>query len=94
MPLLHNHYDGFESGPRDGYNDPEKGDSNPNLRDFEPGGLSLGLAFLSDLQVQMALEAAQSDSRSNVMQAPKLKMFNGQSAGLRVQDKPTNPSKD
>jgi hypothetical protein len=32
------------------------------------------------------------DSRSNVMQAPKLKMFNSQSAGLRVQDKPTNPS--
>jgi type II secretory pathway component GspD/PulD (secretin)/tetratricopeptide (TPR) repeat protein len=50
------------------------------------GGLSLGLAFLSDIQVQMFLDAAQGDSRSNVMQAPKLTMFNGQSASLKVQD--------
>ncbi len=56
------------------------------------GGLSLGLAFLSDIQVQMFLEAAQRDRRSNVMQAPKQTMFNGPSAGLRVQDKPTEPS--
>lgn len=50
------------------------------------GGVSLGLAFLSDVQVQMFLEAAQGDRRTNVMQAPKLTMFNGQSASLRVQD--------
>src|SRR5262249_54456730 len=40
------------------------------------GGISLGLAFLSDIQVQMFLEAAQGDRRTNVMQAPKLTMFN------------------
>jgi type II secretory pathway component GspD/PulD (secretin) len=50
------------------------------------GGLSLGLAFLSDIQVFMFMEAAQGDRRFNLMQAPKLTMFNGQSATLNVQD--------
>ncbi|MCE9533588.1 MAG: hypothetical protein K8T89_21055 [Planctomycetes bacterium] len=50
------------------------------------GGLSLGLAFLSDIQVQMFLEAAQGDRRTNVMQAPKLTMFNGQSATISIND--------
>ncbi len=50
------------------------------------GGLSLGLAFLSDIQVQMFLDAAQGDRRTNVMQAPKLTMFNGQSASISIQD--------
>ena len=49
------------------------------------GGLSLGLAFLSDIQVFLFMEAAQGDQRTNVMQAPKLTMFNGQSAQLSVQ---------
>ncbi|MBI1913939.1 MAG: hypothetical protein HYS12_04275 [Planctomycetes bacterium] len=48
------------------------------------GGLSLGLAFLSDIQVFFFMEAAQGDQRTNVMQAPKLTMFNGQSASLTV----------
>jgi type II secretory pathway component GspD/PulD (secretin) len=52
------------------------------------GGLSLGLAFLSDIQVFMFLEAAQGDRRVNVMQAPKLTMFNGQTATLTVVDQP------
>jgi type II secretory pathway component GspD/PulD (secretin) len=50
------------------------------------GGLSLGLAFLSDIQVFMFMEAAQGDRRFNIMQAPKLTMFNGQSATLTVTD--------
>jgi type II secretory pathway component GspD/PulD (secretin) len=50
------------------------------------GGLSLGLAFLSDIQVFLFLEAAQGDRRINVMQAPKLTMFNGQSATLSVSE--------
>jgi type II secretory pathway component GspD/PulD (secretin) len=48
------------------------------------GGLSLGLAFLSDIQVFMILEAAQGDSRTNVMQAPKITVFNGQTAFISV----------
>jgi len=50
------------------------------------GGISVGLAFLSDIQVQMFLEAAQGDRRTNVMQAPKLTMFNGQSATISIND--------
>lgn len=48
------------------------------------GGLSLGLAFLSDIQVFMILEAAQGDSRTNIMQAPKITVFNGQTAFITV----------
>ena len=50
------------------------------------GGISLGLAFLSDIQVQMFLEAAQGDRRSNIMQAPRLTMFNGQTASLQISE--------
>jgi type II secretory pathway component GspD/PulD (secretin) len=50
------------------------------------GGLSLGLAFLSDIQVFMFMEAAQGDRRTNVMQAPKLTMYNGQTATINVLD--------
>jgi type II secretory pathway component GspD/PulD (secretin) len=50
------------------------------------GGVNFGIAFLNDIQVFMLLEAAQGDRRFNVMQAPKLTMFNGQSASLSVTD--------
>jgi len=50
------------------------------------GGLDIGLAFLSDIQVFMFLEAAQGDRRMNVMQAPKITVFNGQTAFITVQD--------
>lgn len=50
------------------------------------GGISVGLQFLNDIQVQLFLEAAQGDRRTNVMQAPKLTMFNGQSAQIQIQD--------
>ncbi len=50
------------------------------------GGLTLGLAFLSDIQVFMLLEAAQGDRRVNVMQAPKITVFNGQNAFIQVTD--------
>jgi type II secretory pathway component GspD/PulD (secretin) len=50
------------------------------------GGLSMGLAFLSEIQVFMFMEAAQVDRRANVMQAPKITVFNGQTANITVQD--------
>jgi Flp pilus assembly secretin CpaC len=50
------------------------------------GGVSHGLAFLNDIQVFMFMEAAQGDRRVNVMQAPKITLFNGQTANLAVQD--------
>jgi Flp pilus assembly secretin CpaC len=57
----------------------------PNSPGFN-GGLSLGLAFLNDIQVYMFMEAAQGDRRVNVMQAPKITLFNGQTANLAVQE--------
>jgi len=51
----------------------------------QDGGISLGLAFLSDIQVYMFMEAAQGDRRINVMQAPKVTVFNGQTAIIQVQ---------
>lgn len=53
---------------------------------LQEGGIALGMAFLSDIQVQMFLEAAQGDSRTNVMQAPKLTALNGTSASMTVGD--------
>jgi type II secretory pathway component GspD/PulD (secretin) len=50
------------------------------------GGVSLGLAFLNDIQVYMFMEAAQGDRRVNVMQAPKLTLFNGQTATITIAD--------
>ncbi len=50
------------------------------------GGISLGLAFLNDIQVYTFLEMAQGDRRANIMQAPKLTLFNGQTATLSVND--------
>jgi type II secretory pathway component GspD/PulD (secretin) len=57
----------------------------PNIPGAD-GGLSMGLAFLSDIQVYMFMEAAQGDRRTNVMQAPKLTLFNGQTATIQIQD--------
>jgi type II secretory pathway component GspD/PulD (secretin) len=50
------------------------------------GGISLGLAFLNEIQVFMFMEAAQGDRRTNVMQAPKMTLFNGQTSVIQVQD--------
>ena len=49
-------------------------------------GFSLGLAFLSQIQVFLFMEAVQGDNRVNVMQAPRITAFNGQTATLQVQD--------
>ncbi|MBI2823352.1 MAG: hypothetical protein HYX69_01530 [Planctomycetia bacterium] len=43
-------------------------------------GASLGFAILSDIEAFFFIEAAQGDRRSNVMQAPKVTLFNGQQA--------------
>ncbi|MFO0934964.1 MAG: hypothetical protein U0798_00430 [Gemmataceae bacterium] len=50
------------------------------------GGLSVGMAFLNDIQVFAFLEAASGDRRTNIMQAPKITLFNGQTATVTVQD--------
>ena len=50
------------------------------------GGLNLGLAFLNDIQVFLFLEASAGDRRVNVMQAPKITLFNGQTSTVSVSD--------
>lgn len=46
------------------------------------GGLDMGVAFLSSIECFLFLEAVQGDVRSNVMQAPKITLFNGQTASI------------
>ncbi len=50
------------------------------------GGLGLGLAFLNDIQVFLFMEAAAGDRRVSTMQAPKITLFNGQTASIFVGD--------
>jgi type II secretory pathway component GspD/PulD (secretin) len=50
------------------------------------GGVSMGIAFLSDIEVYMFMEAAQGDQRTNVMQAPKLTLYNGQTSTITISD--------
>ncbi len=43
---------------------------------------SFGFAILSDIEAFLLVEAAEGDSRSNVLEAPKVTMFNGQIATI------------
>ena len=43
-------------------------------------GASLGFAILSDIEAFFFINAAQGDKRTNVLQAPKVTLFNGQQA--------------
>ncbi len=52
-------------------------------------GATLGFAILSDVEAYLFMEAAQSTERSNVLQAPKVTLFNGQQA--LVQDVTDTP---
>lgn len=46
---------------------------------------TIGFAILSDIEAFFFLQAAQSDNRSNVMQAPKVTLFDGQFATIADQ---------
>ncbi len=51
----------------------------PPFGAYDPSaGISLGFAILSDIQAYFFMNAAQGDSRTNVLQAPKVTIFNGQ----------------
>ena len=57
------------------------GGTTPQFGGYTGGdGLTMGLAFLSDIEAYLFIEAAQADARSNIMQAPKVTLFNGQQA--------------
>ncbi len=42
--------------------------------------MSMGFAILSDIEAFFFIQAAQGDQRTNMLQAPKVTLFNGQSA--------------
>lgn len=49
----------------------------------DPGAIStVGFAILSDIEAFFFLQAAQGDNRNNVMQAPKVTLFDGQFATI------------
>lgn len=59
------------------------GASAPQFGGFDAStAATFGFAILSDIEVFFLVEAAQGDQRSNVLQAPKVTLFNGQSAAV------------
>lgn len=53
----------------------------PDFGGFQPSaGIQVGMAILSDIEAFFFIQAAQGDSRSNIMTAPKVTMYNGQTA--------------
>jgi general secretion pathway protein D len=53
----------------------------PQFGDYQPGaGATLGFAILSNIEAYLLVEGSQGDRRSNVLQAPKVTLFNGQQA--------------
>ncbi len=57
--------------------------STPPFGNFDAGSAAqFGFAILSDLELFFLIEAAQGDTRTNVMQAPKVTMFDGQVASV------------
>jgi general secretion pathway protein D len=58
----------------------------PQFGGFQPGaGATLGFAILSDLEAYFFIEASEGDQRTNVLQAPKVTLFNGQQATISDQ---------
>jgi type II secretory pathway component GspD/PulD (secretin) len=54
------------------------------------GGLALGLAFLSDIQVSLFLEAVAGDSRSSISQSPRITLQNGDTASITITENMQN----
>ena len=53
--------------------------SDPSYGGFQvDGGLTMGFALLNEIEAYFFLNATQGDTRSNILQAPKVTIFNGQ----------------
>jgi general secretion pathway protein D len=58
----------------------------PPFGGFDAGSAAtFGFAVLSDIQAFFVIQAAQGDTRSNILQAPKVTLFNGQQASIADQ---------
>ena len=64
------------------YTGPNSGHGRPLAVPMPGTGGTFGIAFLSDLEVYLFLTAAQGDTRSNVLQAPKVTTMNGAPATI------------
>jgi general secretion pathway protein D len=59
------------------------GSTLPQFGSYDPTtAANFGFAILSDLEVFFLLQAAEGDQRTNVLQAPKVTLFNGQTASV------------
>ena len=64
-----------------GFNQGSFGATQPVFGGFDPTqAASIGFAILSDIEAFFVIEASQGDTRSNVLQAPKVTLFNGATA--------------
>jgi general secretion pathway protein D len=52
----------------------------PGLPNVASSAADFGFAILSDIEAYFLIQAAQGNTRSNVLQAPKVTLFNGQNA--------------
>jgi len=52
----------------------------PGLPDVTSSAANFGFAILSDIEAYFLIQAAQGNTRGNIMQAPKVTLFNGQNA--------------
>ena len=60
--------------------------SAPVFGGFDPeSAANFGFAILSDIEAFFLIQATQGDSRSNIMQSPKVTLFNGQQASISDQ---------
>ncbi len=58
----------------------------PQFGSYDAGSVAnFGFAILSDLEVFFLLQAGEGDQRTNVLQAPKVTLFNGQTASVNDQ---------
>ncbi len=59
------------------------GSTIPSFGGFDPASAAnFGFAILSDIEAFFVIQAAQGDTRTNVLQAPKVTLFNGQQASV------------
>jgi len=54
-----------------------------STNDASGNGATFGVAFLSDLEMYLFVNAAQTDKRSNIVQSPKVTTFNGSAAFIQ-----------
>ncbi|MFM7317665.1 MAG: type II secretory pathway, component PulD [bacterium] len=54
-----------------------------STNDATGNGATFGIAFLSDLEMYLFVNAAQTDKRSNIVQSPKVTTFNGSAAFIQ-----------